>query len=445
MSEDTEGAPREVNDDARMRRLAVTLALGFASGLPLSLSSGTLTFFLARAGIGERAMGLFGLASLPYTLKFLWAPIFDRVRPGPLARLGQRRGWLLLAQLGLFACILATGMADPAHAPLVTAAGALGIAFFSASQDVVVDALRVETLAERDQGWGAALTMWGYRIGMLASGFGALHLADLVSFRRVYAVMATLAVLGSIGVWFAIEPTRAPRPATRSLREELREAIVEPFRQLAARQPIVLLALFLAVFRLGDAWAGQMTNAYLVGVGFTGAEIANVTKLVGVIATAIGVGIGGLLVSRLGAARLLPFAAMIMAFSNVAYAWLATRGHRIDALTVAVVVEYLTSGIGQSITVAWMSSLCERGRTATQYAVLTALVSTSRTVLVSFSGFLVEAARYLAGPAGNGWSLFFALTALAGVPGILLAIPLARRTARLPDDAGGRLNAASSG
>lgn len=435
-SQSTASHGADHGNDARVRRLAVTFALGFASGLPLALSSGTLTYFLARHGLDERAVGLFGLASIPYTAKFAWAPIFDRVRPGPFARLGQRRGWLLLAQLGLFASIVATGFTDPARLPIGTMVAAMALAFFSASQDVIIDALRVETLAERDQGWGAALTMWGYRIGMLASGFGALHLADLFPFRLVYGVMAGLALLGSLVAWFAIEPPRVETVSTRSFGDEMREAVVEPFRQLAARQPILLLAVFLAVFRLGDAWAGQMSNVYLVGVGFTGAEIANVTKLVGVIATAVGVGVGGFLVSRVGAARLLPFAAVIMAFSNVGYAWLATRGHRLEALSIAVIVEYFTSGTGQAITVAWLSSLCERGRTATQYAVLTAMISTSRTLLVGFSGFVVEWARELAGPTGNAWSLYFLLTAFAGIPGIILAFPLSRRTrlGRVPDE-----------
>lgn len=427
MSSDHDSGAGPGPEGERPRRLLVTLALGFASGLPLALSSGTLTYFLARAGLDERAMGLFGLASLPYTYKFVWAPVLDRVPPGPLAFLGQRRGWLLLAQLGLFASIVGTGFTDPAGHPLRTALGALGIAFFSASQDVVIDALRVESLAERDQGWGAALTMWGYRIGMLASGFGALHLADHVSFRVVYACMAGLAIAGSLGVWLAIEPRRVIPEREGSMLDALRGALVAPFRQLAARHPIWLLAGFLVVFRLGDAWAGQLSNAYLVSVGFTGAEIANVTKLVGVAATAVGVGLGGYLVSRWASVRLLPFAAVIMAFSNVAYAWLATRGHRIDALTIAVVVEYATSGIGQAITVAWLSSLCERGRTATQYAVLTALISASRTLLVAFSGYVKAYADQVAGPDGNGWSLYFALTVVAGVPGILLAVVLARR------------------
>lgn len=438
-------APQAPIDDARARRLAVTFALGFASGLPLALSSGTLTYFLARRGLGPEAIGLFGLASIPYTLKFLWAPVFDRLRPGPLAHLGMRRGWLLLVQLGLFAAITGTGMMDPVRRPLATMAAAMALAFFSASQDVIIDALRVETLAERDQGWGAALTMWGYRIGMLASGFGALHLADLLPFRVVYGTMAGLSLLGSAVAWFAIEPPRHTDPSSRSLREELREAVVEPFHQLARRQPIALLAVFLAVFRLGDAWAGQMSNVYLVGVGFTGAEIANVTKLVGVVATAVGVGCGGFLVARYGAARLLPFAAVIMAFSNVGYAWLATRGHRLDALSIAVVIEYATSGVGQAITVAWLSSLCERGRTATQYAVLTALISTSRTLLVGLSGYVVAWSSKLAGPSGNAWSLYFLLTAVAGIPGILLSLPLSRRTSPAADGESVIASPASSG
>lgn len=419
------------DDDARYRRLTATLALGFASGLPLSLSRGTLTYFLARYGLSVETVGLFGLAGVPYSYKFLWAPLIDRVRPGVFARLGHRRGWLMLAQLGLVASIVGTAFSDPQGAPLTTAAAALGIAFFSASQDIVIDALRVETLAVRDQGWGAALTTWGYRIGMLASGWGALQLADRTTFRNVYLAIAALAVLGSLGTWLVIEPERVEEPPQGGIAETIRRALVEPFSSLSARHPFALIAAFLVVYKLGDVWSGHLSNVYLVGAGFSGAEIANVTKVAGVLATMVGVGVGGVIVSRFAALVCLPYAAVIMAASNVGYAWLATRGHSVSALMIAVGIENVTSGIGSSIVIAWLASLCAPGKTATQYALLSALTSMSATHLVAASGYLKTFTDLLVVPDATvsvRWAAYFLVTAVAGVPGIVLAFTIAARS-----------------
>lgn len=413
---------RVAPDDARARRLIVTLALGFASGLPLALSRGTLTFFLARFGVSIEAVGLFGLVGIPYSYKFLWAPLIDRLRPFPFAFLGRRRGWLLLAQLGLFASIVATAFTNPDTAPLRTACGALGIAFFSATQDVVIDALRVETLSERDQGWGAALTTWGYRIGMLASGFGALHLADLTTFRNVYAAMAGLAIVASLATWFVIEPHPEARQKAGSLVASLQSALIEPFQSLAQRHPFRLIALFLMVYKLGDVWSGHLASVYFVQAGFTGAEIANVTKFIGVIATMVGVGLGGALISRVSPRRCLPYGAVIMSVSNLGYAWLATRGHDVNALVVAVGIENVTSGIGSSIAIAWLSSLCAPGKTATQYALLSALTSMSATHLVALSGYVKTFTDgFVHHHQTMQWPVYFTVTAAAGLPGIGLA------------------------
>lgn len=415
----------------RDRRLAITFWLGFASGLPLALSSGTLTYFLARYGVKPEVVGLFGLVAVPYTYKFLWAPLLDRLDPGPLVRIGRRRGWLLLIQLALAAAILATGLTDPERRPLMTAIGAFAIAILSASQDVVVDALRVESLDLGDEGWGAALTQWGYRLGMFASGFGALHLADRAAFREVYAVMAALALLGCVATWFAIEPESASRPEHEPFTEFLTKAIVAPFRSLASRHPFAWIVGFLVVYRLGDAWAGQMTNPYLVQAGFTGGEIANVIKLYGTIATFAGIAAGGYVVSRVSAVRSLPYAVILMAVSNVGYAWLATAGHSIPALTIAVSIENVTSGLGGSIAIAWMSTLCERGGAAAQYALLSAMTSMSRTHLVAASGYVKAAIDHgIAGSslAGSGWALYFLATVVAGLPGIGLAFIVTGRS-----------------
>jgi len=431
-AEMSSGLDPSLDPSQARRRLAVTLGLGFSSGLPLALSGGTLTYFLARENVAVETVGLFGLASIPYTYKFLWSPLIDRVSPGPFARFGRRRGWLIVTQLGLLLAIAGTAFTHPSRRPLATLVGALAIAFFSASQDIVVDALRVESLEDENQGWGAALTQWGYRIGMFASGFGALHLADHFSFGVVYGTVAALSTLGAIATFCAIEPSVPKEPEDGSFGEILARAIVAPFRSFSARHPFAWIVAFLLVYRLGDAWAGQMTNSYLVEAGFTGGEIANVTKAFGILATLAGVAIGGFVASRASPTRSLPFAVVIMAVSNVSYAWLATRGHSMFALAVAVSIENVTSGIGGSVAIAWMSTLCEKGKAATQYALLAALTSMSRTHLGAASGYVKSyVARSLDGGAfeTSAWSAYFLVTVLAGVPGILLAFYLAHRSA----------------
>lgn len=448
--------PDEPIRGERARRLGGTFLLGFASGLPRALAGGTLTYFLSKAGVAIETVGLFALVASPYTWKFLWAPLFELTPPAPFARLGRRRGWLALVQVLLAAAIFVAGTTDPSRNAFATAAASLAIALFSASQDVLVDGLRVESLAERDQGWGAALTQWGYRVGMMASGYGALRYAgkgiegveryDHAVFQTIYAALAVLAVLGMAGTFLSIEPATAEREATEDGGKDSTSSargsaspdgsraggwLLEARRALAApaeKVPFAVLVPFLVVFRLGDAWAGQLTNTYVTSAGFTAEQIADVTKLVGVLATVIGAGVGGFLLARVAAHRALPFAALLMAVSNLAYAWLATRGDDVVALAVAVVVENGTSGIGGAVTIAFLSSLCTRGRAATQYALLTALLSASATHLAAVSGYLQAACqRYAAAHDGaSPWVLYFVLTALAGLPGIVLALVIAR-------------------
>lgn len=418
------------------RRLVTTFVLGFSSGLPLALSSGTLGYWLAASHVDNARIGAFALVEIPYTYKFLLAPVFDHVAaPWVLASLGRRRGWLALTQLGLALAVFATGQTDPVHHPLRTAACAFVIALCSAAQDIVVDATRIESFDSSGQGFGAVANTWGYRVGMLLSGAGALYLSNVMSWPGIYATMAALVGLGFVAVLIMDEPVVRREPSGRTLRDSLREAIVEPLRDFAGRDGALLVLAFLAIFRLGDALAGKMQNPFLVQTGFTAIEIANITKVFGVLATVAGAGLSGWLLARRSARQLLPFAALIMLVSNVVFSWVASVGHDTTALLVAIMVENGTSGIGSTITIVYLSSLCSRDHTATQYALLTSILSFSRTTLAATSGLLANRMEgfnvWLAAATGyhapNGWFSYFLLTAIAGLPGLFLAWRLVHR------------------
>ncbi|HEX6440763.1 MAG TPA: MFS transporter, partial [Stellaceae bacterium] len=294
----------------RRPRLLAILFMGFSSGLPLALTFGTLSYWLAEVGVSLTTIGLFGLVRTSYSLKFLWAPLIDRL-PVPLltARLGRRRSWALAIQLLLALAILALGMTDPRTDPAGTAIAAVIVAFLSASQDIVIDAYRIELLLPEEQGAGAAATQWGYRFGMLASGAGALYAASFGGWQFAYALMAALMLVGMVTVWLTPEPGGLEEPealpgdsAAARAAAWLRRAIVAPFFDMYRRNGGVLLAaigVFIVLFKFGDALAGSMSNPLYVELGFTKVEVATISKVYGVIATLAGVALGGLFVARL--------------------------------------------------------------------------------------------------------------------------------------------------
>ncbi|HVC56675.1 MAG TPA: AmpG family muropeptide MFS transporter [Stellaceae bacterium] len=403
--------------------------MGFSSGLPLALTFGTLSYWLAEDGVSLAAIGLFGLVRTSYSLKFLWSPLIDRL-PIPVltAWLGRRRSWALAIQLLLAAAILALGQTDPRVDPAATALAAVVVAFLSASQDIVIDAYRIELLRPEEQGAGAAATQWGYRFGMLASGAGALYAASFGGWPVAYAVMAALMGVGMLTVWLTPEPDGAPPPeplpgASAAARGKawLTGAVVAPFRDLFERVgavQLVAIAMFIVLYKFGDALAGSMANPLYVSLAFTKIEVATISKVYGVVATLGGVALGGVLVARIGVFRALLLSGALQALSNLMYAVQVWAGHDVGVLTLAISSENLTGGMASAAFVAYLSLLCSRDFTATQYALLSSLATVGLNVLAASGGALAEAL---------GWIPFFVLSTLACLPSLALLVWIMRR------------------
>ncbi len=404
------------------------LVMGFASGLPLALTGATLAVWMRQDGLSLTAIGLFALVGLAYNVKFLWAPLLDQVRlPWLGSRMGRRRSWTLFVQAALFAAILVLAGSDPAGAPLATAIAAVTVAFLSASQDVVIDAFRVELLDEREQGAGAAATQVGYRLGMVASGAGALYLAEFFGWAVAYSGMALLLLPAMAVVWATPEPSVSPgRAGAQAPAQWLRAAFLDPLVDLARRAHWVPILVFILLFKLGDALAGVMTSAFYVDMGFSRIEIANVSKVFGVAATIAGVLAGGAIVYRLGVMRALLVTGVLQMLSNLMFAAQALVGHSVPMLMVTIGVENLTGGMGSAAFVAYLSSLCSLAYTATQYALLSSLAAVARTTLSAAGGALAQ---------GLGWIPFFAVSTLAAVPGLLLLVWLTPRVPGAPGKA----------
>ena len=413
-------------------RLLIVFVMGFASGLPLALSSATLSFWLAESGVALTAIGLFALVGTPYNVKFLWAPFVDRLSlPWLGRRLGRRRSWMLLIQLGLMAAIALLGVSRPEVTPLLTASCALAVAFFSASQDIVIDAYRIEILQPDEQGAGAAMTQAGYRLGAIVAGAGALFLADQVDWSLVYAAMALLVVVGMIAALLAPDPERcSPQVEESSGKPNFRSMAVDPFVEFFQRNgsatAIVILA-FILLYKLGDAYAGVMAYPFYYEMGFSKSEVATVSKLFGVAATVVGVFVGGLIVKRFGIMPSLLGCGLLQMLSNLMYAAQALAGHDVQFLYYTIGIENLSGGMGSSAFVAYLSVLCNKRYTGTQFALFTSFMAFGRTLLSASSGWVVEV---------TGWFQFFLISTLVALPGLLLLLwmirklPMARQSSR---------------
>jgi MFS transporter, PAT family, beta-lactamase induction signal transducer AmpG len=384
-------------------RMLVALLMGFASGLPLLLTGSVLQAWLKDGGVDLARIGLFALVGLPYTLKFLWSPLFDRYA----LPLGRRRGWLALMQLAVAGALLLLSMAQPTadHLWLVTLAGLL-VAFFAASQDIVVDAYRRESMAESELGLGSALYVNGYRIGMLLAGGGGLILADWMSFEAMYRLMALFMAACVAVTLFAPEP---PLPEGRP--RNLREAVVLPFRDYFTRDGAWLILAFILLYKLGDTMASAMTTPFYLDLGYSKTEIGAVVKLFGFWATIAGGTLGGIWILRAGMHRalwLFGFGQMISTFGFVVLAQLPPNE---AALAAVVAIENLTAGMGTAAFVGFMAALTDRRFTATQYALLSSLMGVPRVLLAAPTGWLAQT---------MGWSGFFLLCVVIAVPGLLL-------------------------
>ncbi|TAN46269.1 MAG: MFS transporter [Rhodospirillales bacterium] len=400
------------------RRILAVLFLGFSSGLPLALTGQTLMAWLTESQVDLTTIGLFALVGLPYSTKFFWAPLIDRMSLPVLGRLGRRKSWGLLVQAVLAMLLLALGSIDPAREPVSFALLALLIAFASASQDIVIDAFRVEILDENQYGAGAAAVQFGYRVGMLVSGAGALFLADqLNSWQEVYAVMAALMGVGAATLLLNKEPSVNAAPAAGNW---IADTILAPFADLLKRLGWQVLAVFafIVLYKLGDAMAGMLSTTFYLKMGFAKTEIAEISKLFGFGATILGTFLGGVGVARFGIGKSLAAFGLFQMLSNLMYAWMATRGHDIPALYATIGIENLAGGLGSAAFVAYLSRLCNLSFTGTQYALLSSPAALGRTLFASSSGWLV---------AQMGWVDYFLLTTAAALPGLVLLFWMLKR------------------
>lgn len=402
----SETAPIPATQLYTRRRVAPLLVLGFASGLPLALTGGTLQAWATVEQVSLQEIGFLTLVGTAYTLKFLWAPMIDRYAP-PL--LGRRRGWMLLTQILLALGMMVMGTMSPGKSLLPIAMLAVMLAFLSATQDIAFDAYRTDVLHKEERGAGAALSVLGYRLAMLVSGGLALILADQwLGWGQTYMLMGGLMLLASLATWWAPEPdvpVQAPDTLVR--------AITQPFKEFFSRQGAITVLLLIVLYKLGDAFAGALSTTFLIrGAGFSPTEVGTVNKVLGLAATIVGALAGGTLMARLGLFRSLMLFGVLQGISNLGFWLIAVGPHSVWLMALGVGLENLCGGMGTAAFVALLMGLCNQQFSATQFALLSALSAVGRT--------------YLAGPLTPplvewlGWPVFFILTVAIAVPGLLL-------------------------
>ena len=407
------------------------LLLGFSAGLPLLLVFGTLSFWLREAGIDRTTIGYLSWVGLAYGFKWVWAPLVDRLPIPLLTRwLGRRRSWLLLSQLTIICALLGMALTDPRVALTPVVWCALAVAFGSATQDIALDAYRIESADTQRQAALAAAYQTGYRIAMIWAGAGALWIAARAevagtlgyqqgAWQTAYLAMAVSMLLGVATVLLSPEPAARVFQPSRNAAEWLKSALVEPFADFLRRygkQAALILAL-IAIYRISDVVMGIMANPFYVDMGYTKDEVATVSKVYGVIMTIVGAWIGGVMSLRFGNQRILMLGAILSAATNVLFAWLAGRGHDVTALVFTVSADNLAGGIASAAFVAYLSGLVNRAYSATQYALYSSIMLLLPKFIAGYSGVAVDA---------WGYAAFFNATALMGVP-VLVLVWLAGR------------------
>ena len=412
------------------------LSLGFSAGLPLLLVFGTLSFWLREAGVDRSTIGFLSWVGLAYGFKWVWSPLVDRMPIPVLTRvLGRRRGWLLVAQTIIMAGLVSMAMTDPklALAPMVWCA--IAVAFGSATQDIALDAFRIESADTQHQAALAATYQTGYRLAMIWSGAGTLWIAaraetasaanyQYAAWQTAYLVMAASMLPGVLTVLFSNEPVQRAIPPARNAAEWLRGALVDPFAEFLRRyrwQAALILAL-IATYRISDVVMGIMANPFYVDMGYTKDEVAAVTKIYGVVMTLVGAFIGGSLALRMGVMRVLMLGALLSAASNVLFSWLAGQGHDVGKLIFVISADNLASGIASSAFIAYLSSLTNVNYSATQYALFSSMMLLLPKFVAGYSGMYVD---------HFGYANFFTATALLGAP-VLVLVWLASRIATRP-------------
>lgn len=413
-------------------RVLVMLVLGFSSGLPFLLIFSTLSAWLSEAGVSLQNIGLASYVGLAFTIKFLWAPLVDRMPLPFLSRLlGRRRAWMLVAQAAVAGGIFVMSTIDPGTNLIGMVGAAVFVAFASATQDIAIDAWRIEAAESKDtQATMAAATQLGYRLALIAAGAGALYIADGASWSVSYATMAALMGIGMIGTLLAYRPNDARPEASaaaafapsQTFLRWLYDAAIAPFVDFFARNRWMALLILAAIgfYRLPDFVMGVMANPFYLDLGFTKSEIASISKLFGIWMTIVGAILGGLVAPKLGIMRMMLIGAVLVSATNLAYAWLATQGPDLGALTVTISLENLAGGFGGTALIAYMSSLTSTAFTATQYALFSSFFALPGKIMGGMSGYMVE------GLGGFYW--FFILTAAMGIPAVILVWLLMRLT-----------------
>ncbi|MBS3998642.1 MAG: MFS transporter [Hydrogenophaga sp.] len=416
-------------------------ALGFSAGLPLLLVLGTLSFRLREAGLDRTTIGYLSWVGLAYGFKWCWAPLVDRLPLPLLTRwLGRRRSWLLFSQLAIIVALVGMALADPRTGLTAVVWCALAVAFASATQDIALDAYRIESADVRHQGALAATYQTGYRIAMIWAGAGVLWIAaraevapavtgaaaaapgvlyQQAAWTTAYLVMAASMLVGVLTVLFSREPVHVQLPPSKNAAEWLRSALVEPFADFLKRygkQALLILAL-IGVYRISDVVMGIMANPFYVDMGYTKDEVAAVTKIYGVIMTLVGAFIGGALSLKLGVMRVLMLGAVLSAASNLLFAWLAGHGHDVTALIAVISADNLSAGVASAAFIAYLSSLTNVKYSATQYALFSSMMLLAPKWLAGYSGAFVDAYDY---------PTFFTATAFLGLP-VLVLVWLATR------------------
>ncbi len=420
------------------KKMLITLSMGFVSGVPLLLTITLLQAWLTDEGVSKSTIGLFALVGLPYSLKFIWAPLFDHYT---VSALGRRRGWLLITQILLIISIIVLGMANPAMNPFNVAVLATLVAFSSASQDIVIDAYRRESLADEEQAIGASAYVLGYRIGALAAGAGGLILADYMTYQMVYALMSIIMIYGVFITLIAEEPKNYYEPSN------FISAIYNPFieffnryvsiniapdrltnlknRSKVSRRNImnntlvipILILSFILLYKIGDTMAHSLSTNFYLDIGFTKSEIGTIVKFFGLFATLIGAFIGGLLSLKIGLFRSLMIFGIFQAIATLGFSVLAYFGNSLYLLMIVISLENLAAGMGYTAYLAFIANMTNKRFTATQFALMTALMSLPRTLFSGMSGYLVEMLD---------WELYFIFCSLIAFPALIILIKLRR-------------------
>lgn len=387
------------------RKMLSVFIAGFSSGLPLVLSGATLQAWMATEKVDLKVIGVFSLVGLPYTIKYLWSPLMDRFIP-PF--LGRRRGWMIICQILTAITIALMAFSNPVNQTILVALLAFLLSFFSASQDIVIDAYRTEVLPAEERGVGAGIYIMGYRLAMIVAGSLALILSDHLPWKSVYLVMASFMMIGVINTLTSTEPEVTEKPPSN-----FKESVIDPFIDYFKRRGALEILAFIILYKLGDVLASALSTPFMLELGFSKTDIGTVTKGFGLVATIFGAVFGGAVMFRIGLYKSLWLFGILQAVSNLVFMWLAYVGNDLTVMATAIAIENLSGGMGTAAFSAFMMSLCNKKFTATQFALLTSLMAVSRVFVSSGTGVMAQE---------MGWKNYYIVCTLCAIPGLLLLL-----------------------